>query len=41
MRDFIEALEVLELHERGLLGGSAAAKKLLAWAWSTLAAWTD
>jgi hypothetical protein len=41
MRDLLEALTVLELNERGLLGRSAAARRLLTWAWSTLAAWTD
>jgi hypothetical protein len=41
MRDLIEALTVLELNERGLLGRSVAARRLLAWAWSTLAGWAD
>lgn len=41
MRDFIEALEVLEMERRGLLGKSKGARLLVNWAWETLISWTE
>lgn len=39
VRDLIEALDVLEMEQRGLLGKSKAARALVRWAWSTLMGW--